>query len=116
MATKLTVQFNLAGGTLLKLGTERHHGPLLDGIDRLEDIGCFALTELSYGNNAVRMETTAVYDATKKEFIINTGNPGAQKYWITVRCQNLELLAFPISVNCRTLPIVRHLSICAIYV
>ena len=34
MTTKLTVQFNLFGGTLLKLGTEHHH-KLLDAIDRL---------------------------------------------------------------------------------
>ena len=26
MATKMTVQFNLFGGTVLKLGTEKHHG------------------------------------------------------------------------------------------
>ncbi len=25
MATKMTVQFNLFGGTVLKLGTQRHH-------------------------------------------------------------------------------------------
>ena len=29
MATKMTVQFNLFGGTVLKLGTERHHNKLL---------------------------------------------------------------------------------------
>ena len=32
------------------------------GIDTLDDVGCFGLTELGYGNNAVEMETTAVYD------------------------------------------------------
>ena len=37
----------------------------------------------SYGNNAVEMETTAVYDKETKEFIVNTPNPLAQKYWIT---------------------------------
>ena len=37
-ATKMTVQFNLFGGTVLKLGTKRHHH-LLDGIDSLKDIG-----------------------------------------------------------------------------
>merc|ERR1719334_2740109 len=62
MTTKMTVQFNLFGGTVLKLGTERHHKELLDGIDNLNDIGCFGLTELGYGNNAVEMETTATYD------------------------------------------------------
>merc|ERR1712079_793265 len=49
----------------------------------LQDIGCFGLTELGYGNNAVEMETTAVYDDKTKEFIVNTPHPLAQKYWIT---------------------------------
>jgi len=83
MTTKMTVQFNLFGGTVLKLGTERHHKELLAGIDNLNDIGCFGLTELGYGNNAVEMETTATYDQDTKEFIINTPHPLAQKYWIT---------------------------------
>ena len=46
-------------------------------------MGCFGLTELGYGNNAVQMETTATYDKETKEFIVNTPNPLAQKYWIT---------------------------------
>merc|ERR1719285_1068429 len=29
MTTKMTVQFNLFGGTVLKLGTERHHKELI---------------------------------------------------------------------------------------
>ena len=66
MTTKMTVQFNLFGGTVFKLGTERHHNKLLDGIDSLDDVGCFGLTELGYGNNAVEMETTAVYDDKTK--------------------------------------------------
>merc|ERR1719360_217053 len=83
MTTKMTVQFNLFGGTVLKLGTERHHKELLEGIDNINDVGCFGLTELGYGNNAVEMETTAIYDEKTKEFIVNTPNPLAQKYWIT---------------------------------
>merc|ERR1719317_808389 len=30
MTTKMTVQFNLFGGTVLKLGTDRHHNKLLE--------------------------------------------------------------------------------------
>ena len=71
MGTKMTVQFNLFGGTVLRLGTERHHY-LLEGIDRMTDVGCFGLTELGYGNNAVEMETTATYDPQTKEFVVNT--------------------------------------------
>jgi len=82
MGTKMTVQFNLFGGTVLKLGTERHHY-LLDGIDKLTEVGCFGLTELGYGNNAVEMETTATYDPDTDELIVNTPTPLAQKYWIT---------------------------------
>jgi len=80
--TKMTVQYNLFGGTVLKLGTARHR-KILEGVDAMSVIGCFALTELGYGNNAVEMETTAVWDAKTKEFIINTPSVIAQKYWIT---------------------------------
>ena len=78
----MTVQWNLFGGTVIKLGTERHRD-ILPGVDNLHNIGCFALTELGYGNNAVEMETTAIYDEGEREFIINTPTPLAQKYWIT---------------------------------
>ena len=44
-ATKMTVHLNLFGGSVLKLGTQRHHH-LLDGIDKMQPTGCFALTEL----------------------------------------------------------------------
>lgn len=81
-ATKMTVQFNLFGGSVLKLGTKRHHY-LLDGIDKATDIGCFALTELGYGNNAAKMETTAVLNVNCDEWIINTPSLLSQKYWIT---------------------------------
>jgi len=60
-ATKLTVQYNLFGGTLATLGTDRHKH-ISGGIDTLDTIGCFALTELGYGNNAIEMETTATWD------------------------------------------------------
>lgn len=83
MTTKMTVQFNLFGGTVANLGTERHHKALVEGIDNLKDIGCFGLTELGYGNNAVEMETTAIYDKDTQEFVINTPSTLAQKYWIT---------------------------------
>merc|ERR1719412_1067132 len=79
----MTVQFNLFGGTDLKLGTQRHHDVLLKGIDDLSEVGCFALTELGYGNNAVEMETTATYDKDTDELVVNTPRPLAQKYWIT---------------------------------
>merc|ERR1712088_1229313 len=80
---KMTVQFNLFGGTVLKLGTERHHKQLLEGIDNLNDVGCFGLTELGFGNNAVEMETTAIYDPATDELEIHSPTELSHKYWIT---------------------------------
>ena len=61
------------------------------GIDDLSVIGCFALTELGFGNNAVEMETTATWyymnfktrDEKTKEFILHCPTVLSQKYWIT---------------------------------
>ena len=61
LATKFTVQFNLFGGTLMGLHTERHL-PLMREVDSLKNMGCFCFTELGFGNNAPEMETTAHYD------------------------------------------------------
>ena len=83
LTTKFTVQFNLFGGTVLKLGTEKIHNKLIKNVDNFKSVGCFGLTELGYGNNAVEMETTAHYDPDTKEFIINSPSVKSQKYWIT---------------------------------
>ena len=58
---RMTVQFNLFAGSILGLG-----GPdqvaLLDTFQESGSLGCFCLTELGYGNNAVQMETTVTFD------------------------------------------------------
>ena len=82
LSTKLTVQLNLFGGTVITLGSERHL-EIARGIDSLKNIGCFCLTELGFGNNAVEMQTTATYDESKKEFVIHSPTVFSQKYWIT---------------------------------
>lgn len=64
------------------MGTKEHE-KLYDDIDSLNIVGCFCLTELGYGNNAVEMETTATWDNDKKEFVINTPTVNSQKFWIT---------------------------------
>ena len=52
--TKMTVQFNLFGGTMISLGTERHR-KYLQGIDDMSVIGCFSLTELGYGAPCLKL-------------------------------------------------------------
>lgn len=79
----MTVQFNLFGGTLLKLGTERHHH-ILNDIDSFDQVGCFGLTELAYGNNAVEMETTMTLDKETDEWIVNTPTVQVVLYFSTI--------------------------------
>ncbi len=83
MTTKMTVQFNLFGGTLVKFGDRKRFASVLEGISTLKDVGCFGLTELGFGNNAVEMETEATYDPATEEFIVNSKTVLSQKYWIT---------------------------------
>ena len=64
LSTKFTVQFNLFGGSLMALHSERHL-PFMKKVDSLTNMGCFCFTELGYGNNAPQMETTATYDHEK---------------------------------------------------
>uniref|UniRef100_A0A0G4HLU2 acyl-CoA oxidase n=1 Tax=Chromera velia CCMP2878 TaxID=1169474 RepID=A0A0G4HLU2_9ALVE len=82
LTTKLTVQFNLFGGTVWRLGTEKHHR-IVDRADKFEQVGCFGLTELGFGNNAVEMETTATYDKARGEWEVHSPSLLSQKYWIT---------------------------------
>jgi acyl-CoA oxidase len=43
----------------------------------------FISCTLGFGNNAVEMQTEAVYDEKSQEFVITTPGSLAQKYWIT---------------------------------
>jgi acyl-CoA oxidase len=71
LVTKFTVQFNIFGGTLIALHTDRHRA-FMDLVDSLAHMGCFCFTELGYANNVVEMETTATYESAIKEFVIHS--------------------------------------------
>ncbi|KAF5840852.1 acyl-CoA dehydrogenase/oxidase [Dunaliella salina] len=82
MTIKAGVHFTLCGGTLCKLGTAKHHDSLLPLLDTLDLTGSFAMTELGHGSNVMGIETTATYDASTQEFVINTPSNEASKVWI----------------------------------
>ncbi|MGH7586499.1 MAG: acyl-CoA dehydrogenase, partial [Gemmatimonadales bacterium] len=79
---KFGVQFGLWGGSVFRLGTERHHARLLPDIATLALPGCFAMSELGHGSNVRAIETTATWDGTRDGFILHTPSPSARKEWI----------------------------------
>jgi acyl-CoA oxidase len=66
----------------MALATEQHK-EFMKKVDSLEVMGCFCFTELGYGNNAPKMETTATFDKATDEFVITCPTTLSQKYWIT---------------------------------
>lgn len=80
--TKLGVQFGLFGGSILQLGSSRHHQKYLPAIGTLQLPGCFAMTETGHGSNVHDLETVARYDPQTEEFVIHTPSPPARKDYI----------------------------------
>lgn len=82
LGIKMGVQYSLWGGSVLNLGTKKHMDKYFDGIDNLDYLGCFAMTELHHGSNVQGLQTTSTFDPMTDEFIVNTPNDGAIKWWI----------------------------------
>ncbi|KVH92214.1 Acyl-CoA dehydrogenase/oxidase [Cynara cardunculus var. scolymus] len=67
LGIKLGVQYSLWGGSVLNLGTKKHRDKYFEGIDNLEYLGCFAMTELHHaikwwiGNAAVHGKFATVF-------------------------------------------------------
>ncbi|GAX74251.1 hypothetical protein CEUSTIGMA_g1700.t1 [Chlamydomonas eustigma] len=93
LSIKAGVHFTLCGGTICKLGTKKHHDLYLDRLDDLSLTGSFSMTELGHGSNVMGIETTALYDHSTREFIINTPTNQASKYWIGGTGQHGKLTA-----------------------
>jgi acyl-CoA oxidase len=67
--------------TVLVLGTEKHH-TYLDRALMLQDVGCFCMTEIGHGSNVIAVETTATYDHSTREFVLQSPTATAAKCWI----------------------------------
>ena len=82
LMVKAGVQWGLFGGAIENLGTERHHQAYVPRIISLDLLGCFAMTETGHGSDVQSLETTATYDASTQEFIIDSPTRTSRKDYI----------------------------------
>ena len=82
VTVKFGVQFGLFGGSVLQLGTRRHHERYLGDIGSLRLPGCFAMTETGHGSNVRDIDTIARYDAAAGVFVLHSPSPESGKDWI----------------------------------
>src|SRR6478735_3048412 len=79
------------GGSILQLGTKRHHDAYLQDLVTGKLMGCFAMTETGHGSNVQALGTVATYDVATQEFVIKTHGDQARKDYIGNAAKHAEV-------------------------
>ncbi|EGR34637.1 hypothetical protein IMG5_005310 [Ichthyophthirius multifiliis] len=64
------------------LSSEKQCKQWLPDIYSYKIIGCYCQTELGHGSDVQSLETTATYDETTQQFIINSPTVSSTKWWV----------------------------------
>ena len=68
--------------TIREQGTEEQYARWEHRIQTMQEIGCFAMTELGHSSFLRGLETTATYDRASEQFVIHSPTVTATKWWI----------------------------------